>query len=156
MTAPDFLIVDKHVARNPVARAVQKRKVAAATRDFLARVYMLQPGEQVQADIMAASRVLAVAIAILEGRGIDDPVMRGAMSACVACSQRGVRWRQIDAAALDVGLQHANDVYQQAGAQETQDAFWRVDAIERAAQQRDAERDRLAADPRFGQWAARA
>ena len=129
MTAPTFLIVPQHVARNPVARDVQKRKVTLAVRDFQTRVHMLAEGEIVRADMDAAMHVLAVASAIVEMRGELDQVIRGAMSACVQCAERGFRWHTVDAVALDQGLARADAIYARASAVETQRAYL---AIERA------------------------
>ena len=41
MSATFFHIVNEHVARNPVARAVQSAKLAAAIREFQLQLYYL-------------------------------------------------------------------------------------------------------------------
>lgn len=133
MSATEFLIVDEHVARNPIARAIAKRRIDQSVRVFTIRVYMLRNGEQVASDIQAAAKVMTVAIAILEQRGLDDPVIRGGISCCTACARRRFAWHEVDAVAIAQALRRANDVYQAAGAVETQRAFALVTRIERQA-----------------------
>lgn len=137
MTAPGFLFVDQHVARNPVARAIAKRRIEKSVRDFQTRLYLLQDGENVAADVAASAKVIAVAIATCEQRGEDDSpdarVMKGAMGALVAITARGNTWRQSDATAIDVGLQRAIDVYRRASALEVQRAHQRVERLEASA-----------------------
>ena len=137
LTAPTFLVVDQHVARNPVARAVARARLAQATRDFITRLYLLADGEDVAADVHASAMVLAVAIAVQEaaGRGTepDTRVMAGAMGALVDITRRGSRWHTRDAVAIDTGLQRAVAVYTTATAQQVQDAHRRVAALEARA-----------------------
>ena len=137
MTAPGFLVVDQHVARNPVARAIARQRVAESVRDFACRLYMLADGEDVAADVVASAKVIAVALAAAELRGEQDGadyrVMKGAMGALVAISERGNRWKTTDAVAIDVGLQRAVEVYRTASAVEIQAAHRRIDRIESTA-----------------------
>lgn len=135
--APDFLYVSEHVARNPVACAIARNTLTEAVRDFQTRLYLLADGENVQADIMAAARVLAVALAIRDkaGRGGDPDarVMAGAMGQCTDISRRRFIWKTTDAVAIDVGLQRAVDVYCKASAQQIQDAHRHVIRLEQRA-----------------------
>lgn len=131
--APDFLVVGEHIARNPVARAVARKRIEAATRDFLLRMYLLADGTNVQADAHAASVVLAVGIAIEEDAGrageSDSRVMAGGMSTLVGLSQTRFQWHHRHAAALDVALQRALDVLNRATALQVQDAHRKVAAL---------------------------
>lgn len=110
--APGFLVVNQHVARNPVARAIQRQRIERATRDFRIRVHMLADGEHVEADAMASAKVLAVALGVLQMQGAEGctawRVMRGGMSCLQQLSQRGFAWRQADAIPVDVALEHAS------------------------------------------------
>lgn len=111
IAAPGFLVVDQHVARNPVARAIQRQRIERATRDFRIRVHMLAEGEQVEADALASAKVLAVALGVLQAQGAVGctawRVMQGGMSALVQLSQRHFTWRTQDAIAVEVALEHA-------------------------------------------------
>ena len=111
IAAPGFNVVDKHVARNPVARAVQRRLVIGATRDFRLRVHLLCEGEKVDADAIAAGKMLAVAIGTLQLQGITTGpawrVMHGGMSTLLQLCERKFIWRVRDAVAIDLALEHA-------------------------------------------------
>lgn len=115
MSLVAFRSVREHVARNPVAIAIEQQRIVKAVRDFLIGLHMLEDGAKSQSDIQCAARVLAVAIRVceLDGKQDDVPcrVMRGAMSALVAAAQRGFVWRIADANAVDVGLECALEVY---------------------------------------------
>ena len=109
--APGFNVVDKHVARNPVARAVQNQLVRRTTRDFALRVHLLREGELVTADAIATGKTLAVAIGTLQLQGITSgpawAVMHGGMSTLLQLCERGFIWRTRDAVAIDLALEHA-------------------------------------------------
>ena len=132
---PEFATVDEHLARNPVARAVARRELHAAVRDFAIRLRMLAEGELVQADGLATARVPAVAIRVCEQRGQHDSpacrVMRGGMQAVVGLAGRKWRWRTADAAAIDAAITHARTVVAGATALEQQAAHRFVIALER-------------------------
>jgi hypothetical protein len=103
--APGFLVVDQHVARNPVARAIQRQRIERSTRDFRIRVHMLNDGEVVHADAIASAKVLAVALGVLQMQGAEGctawRLMRGGLSALQQLSERDFRWRRLDAVALE-------------------------------------------------------
>lgn len=134
---PDFLIVDEHVARNPVARAIAKRKLHAAMRDFQTRLFMLNDGERVPLDCQAAAKVLAVAMATLEVRGETETmaarVIAGGMGALTDIASTRWIWRTRHAVAVDQALNNARAVYAVASASEVQAAHRRVMAVEAAA-----------------------
>jgi hypothetical protein len=134
---PDFLAVDEHVARNPVARAWARRQLKAAARDFATRIYMLADGEVVKADGLVAARVLAMAIRVCEQRAQQDSadcrVMRGGLEAVVQLSTRRWAWRRADATAVDTALRHAVRIYLGATALEQQAAHRFVTQLERQA-----------------------
>jgi hypothetical protein len=110
-TAPGFLVVDQHVARNPVARAIQRQRVMESTRNFRIRVYLLAEGEEVRADAIASAKVIAVAIGVLQLQGATAcsawRVMHGGLSALLQLCERQFKWRQQDAVAVEVALEHA-------------------------------------------------
>jgi len=135
--APDFRLVDEHVARNPVAQAIAKSQLTIATRDFQTRLYLLQDGEDVTGDVMASSKVLAVAQAVLSSRqqahSPEARVMAGGLSCLAQCSQRAFTWHKRDAVAVDQALAIAVQVYRGATAVETQRAHRLVSALDRDA-----------------------
>ena len=135
--APGFLYVEEHVARNPVARAIARHRVADAVRDFQTRLYLLSDGENVQTDVMAAAKVIAVALAVRQHAGqlgaADARVMQGSMGQLATIAERGFVWRTTDAVAIDVGLQRAVEVYRAASAQQIQAAHKHVGRIEATA-----------------------
>ncbi len=130
-------VVDQAVARNPVARAVARRRVETSVRDFIIRLYTLDDGDDITADAFAAATVLAVAIHILENRGHGtDPdayVMAETMGALIAVTETG--WQRRAAATLDDGLQRAVQIINQATAQETQRAWVHVEGVQEFHQQ---------------------
>ncbi|MEY3252434.1 MAG: hypothetical protein RL227_1407 [Pseudomonadota bacterium] len=129
-----FKFVSRDVASNPVARALAKRRIESAIRDFLLELYFLEDGAEQRENYLAAARVLAVAIRLVEMKGIDlmGP-MRGALSCCQQASERGFKWRRLDAVAIDTGLCAALEVINAASASEVQRAWAFVMDLERAA-----------------------
>lgn len=109
--APGFLVVGQHVARNPVARAMQRQRVIGTTRDFRVRLHLLHEGELVREDAIASAKVLAVAIGVLQLQGTTDGpawrVTHGGLSTLLQLCNRRFKWHTQDAVAVDVALEHA-------------------------------------------------
>ncbi len=128
-----FHTVPMNVANNPIARAISRRRMQLAVRDFCTRVFLLVDGEDVQHELMAAAHVLAVAVRICEAREVQDSpslrVMAGGMSAIAQCSNRRWRWRALDATAVDIAITNALDVLSTADAYETRAAWAHVAAL---------------------------
>lgn len=143
MSAPDFLVVPEHVARNPIARAIARTRLERAVATFATRLYLLDEGEDVQSDGVATGRVLYVAYLLLDnaGQGTSPAarVIRGGISAVEKLALRGWRWHEADAPAIDQAMQHAKATVQAAPATDTQRAWadlYRIEAridAERAA-----------------------
>lgn len=132
--APDFLLVDKHVALNPVARAVARAQLRKAMLGFQIRLRVLYEGERVPADCQAAAKCLAVASAVLEAQGQADTaaarVIAGGMGALADMARTGWLWRTRHATAVDQALQHAEAAYAAAPPRVVQMAHMRVAQIE--------------------------
>ena len=129
-----FTVVSRDIASNPVARAIAKRRIQAAIRDFLIDCYFLEDGAASVGDYMAAARVLTVATRLCEQAGTDSPgVMRGALSCCTLAAHRRLTWRRLDAPAIDAGLVAAEAIVKAASAAELQRAWAFVIDIERSA-----------------------
>jgi hypothetical protein len=134
MTArPGFLSVAPDVARNPVARAIARKRARAAMTTFLLHIHMLADGDDVTDDMTTAARLIAVACRILDQRGQSDSLafrlMTGAMSAIAQCSERKWRWRVLDAVSVDRGLTEAMAVIDAGSALEVQRAWIYVEAL---------------------------
>ena len=133
-SAPQFRHVPEHVARNPIAQAIARRNLTLAARDFQISLYLLAEGDDVTADVIAASKLLAVAMAILAARQHDSStearIIAGGMSCLAQCSQRHFRWHPRDAVAIDMALASAVTVYRGATPLETQRAYQRITAAE--------------------------
>lgn len=110
-----FSIVDQHVARNPVARAVQKRRIEAAIRDYQTALYLAADGSDQVANASAGANV-----------------MRGALSALLQSAVPGARWRAINAGAVDVGMSRAASVILSSPAEVTREAWKYVSSLEAA------------------------
>ena len=83
MSATFFHIVNEHVARNPVARAVQRAKLAAAIREFQLQLYFLADDTPQNDNLLAAAKVIAVALRLHEVTGLpahEANVLKGALS----------------------------------------------------------------------------
>ena len=134
MTDLGFNTVPMAVATNPIARAISRRRMELAVRDFCTRVFFLVDGEDVQHELMAAAHVLAVAVRICEARELQDSpalrVMAGGMSAIAQCSERRWKWRELDATAVDVAITNALQVLRSANAYETRAAWAYVATLE--------------------------
>lgn len=142
--APGFLVVGQQVARNPVARAIARQRMASSVRDFSIRLHLLADGELVSADAVASAKVLMVAFEVLHAAGLQDSppasVIRGAISTLEQLALRGWRWRTQDATAIDAGLQRAQMVASAASAVDMQRAWRALDEIEeRIAASRQAD-----------------
>ena len=70
MSATFFHIVNEHVARNPVARAVRSAKLAAAIREFQLQLYYLADDTTQNDNLLAAAKVIAVALRLHEVTGL--------------------------------------------------------------------------------------
>lgn len=130
-----FQVVSEDVARNPVARAIQRQKVAQAILDFRLTLHYLEEGSNQHSNLLAAAQVLTVALRVREIQGCSDdvPVMRGALSAIEDRSRHGFKWRPIDAVPIGVGLKAAEGVMVGASAVVARDAWRFVTRLEAAA-----------------------
>jgi hypothetical protein len=128
MSAPGFLIVPQHVARNPIARAINRQKVRVAVAEFATRLHLLTAGEQCAADLDATARTLGVAAAVLEKRGLTDDTLAAGLAALCDMAAHECLWKPEHAGTLDAALQQAQDVFAQATAEETRMAWLRVGA----------------------------
>ena len=141
-SAPEFLMVGEHVARNPVARAVARQRLRQAMMEFQTRLYMLSDGEYVPVDCQAAAKALAVAAATLEHQGLGDSIecriIAGGLGAISDIARTKWLWRTRHAGAIDTALEHAKEVYTRASAEDVNAAHRRVARIELEAATRAA------------------
>jgi len=133
MSATFFHIVDEHVARNPVARAVQRAKLAAAIREFQLQLYFLADDTPQNDNLMAAAKVIAVALRLHEVQSLpahEANVLKGALSCIEHATARGCKWRSVDAPAIDSGIDRAAALVNRCTAQQVRDAWRFVEALE--------------------------
>ena len=120
-----FSIVDQHVGRNPVARAVAMAGLSSSMRTFQISLYGIEDGSEQASKLITASEILAVALRIreLQGSTAGVPVLRGAESAILQRAQHGFKWRSADAVAIDVAMGEAQKAVASATARQVQDAW---------------------------------
>jgi hypothetical protein len=131
-----FHIVHQNVARNPIARAIQKHRLHSAMVDFKMHCYFLEEGSQEQGNYMTAAQLYAVAIRLCEVKGITEgvPLLRAAMSCCMQRAREGFKWKLVDAVAMHNGMEVAERVVNASTALEVQDALAFVNALEAVAE----------------------
>lgn len=104
--------MNRAMRRNPVAKAVAKKKLHDAIRDQKIQLYMLDKGEKCEAlmtGIAMTLSLMAYAGALDPTVGRDNPkvrVVEGGMSACLQMSEANA-WDPIHTVALDVALDAA-------------------------------------------------
>lgn len=136
MSASFFRLVDEHVARNPVARAVQRAKLESAIREFQLQLYFLEDGTAQNDNLLAAAKVIAVALRLHEVTGLpahEANVLKGALSCIEHATARGCKWRSADAPAIDAGIDRAAALVNRCTAQQVRDAWRFVEALEATA-----------------------
>lgn len=128
MTTQLFSVVDEHVARNPIARALARQAMRTSVRDITLAWYVPTPYCD-PGDVAACKRALDVALAVLDVLKRTDTeqarVMSQARAVLYQVVERGYRWRIQDAPAIDIGLQHALDVLRDSDAK-TQQRAWQM------------------------------
>lgn len=145
-----FRTVPMEVARNPVARAVSRKALTDAIRDFQIRLHLMNDGDDATGDVEAAVRSLTVCLFAMEAIGQADHsacrVMRGAQSALIQCAARGFRWRSADATAVDQGMQCVSDIYPQLPATVMTAAWKRLHDMDDVAEQMRTRREAAGAE----------
>jgi hypothetical protein len=126
-----FSAVDENVGRNPIAQAMAKASLRTAARDFRIQCYLYPEGEPATAYDTAGS-LFAVALKLVEGGAYADRVgaLKGAKSCCDQRLSQGSRWHTQDAAALDVGMQVAEEIIGQSKPKEVQQAWLATRTVE--------------------------
>lgn len=128
MTTQLFSVVDEHVARNPIARALARQAMRTSVRDITLAWYVPTPYCD-PGDVAACKRALDVAIVVLDlmngGGTPPHTAMAQARAVLYQVVERGYRWRIQDAPAIDIGLQHALDVLRDSDAK-TQQRAWQM------------------------------
>jgi hypothetical protein len=108
MSAPACKRVRAHVASNPVARAIERARIARSERDFALRVYSIQDGEVAGAELHDAAQTMLIASRVIELRGgkasADHRTLAAGMHAVASASERGWRWQTADAADVDAAM----------------------------------------------------
>lgn len=128
MTAATFFdVVPMHVAANPVARAIARKKTEAEFTNLALRIHLMADGDDAGADIHATAFVLAVAMKTLELQGQAETaqgrVIAGGMGALRDMAVTGHKWRTRHRNTVDVAVQRAKEALDAAPAKVTQRAY---------------------------------
>lgn len=117
---PSFKVVPQHVARNPVARAMQRQLQRQAALDYQVYLHTLSDGADAASDVVAAGTMLLVAYRMCQATGNADSlhakIIRGAIGALQDIAASGYVWRTRHINAVDQALCRAVEVYDAAPA----------------------------------------
>jgi len=113
-----FRVVPMHVARNPVARAINAARLRDAVNEFRAtRIALLLDGDDAGGDVHTGVHLLTVCLMAMAIAGFGEhdgvPQMQAGQRALIACAGRGNKWLQADAPVVDEALLCALDLYPQ-------------------------------------------
>lgn len=101
--------VDKNDALNPVARAIASRNLRQAVLDMRIAVFLLDDGADSRSHVLAMSTpvyaVLNTLAAIGETESPDYRMLRSGAKVLLEISERGFRWRRLDAVTVDNALE---------------------------------------------------
>jgi hypothetical protein len=139
-----YSVVDEHVGRHPVARAIAKKRLEQSVRDLQISVRLMDDGEDASSEVWAGMQVLSICLFALSKVGEPDrpeiSVMRGAESALVQCQKRGYKWRKADATAVDQGIGYALEFHKILPAQSLTWAWNEMKRIEAQAARNASEK----------------
>lgn len=138
MTAQTFFdVVPMHVASNPVARAIARKRMDAEFRNLSIRLHMLNDGEDAGADIQVTAFMLAVAMKALElqrrTETIEGRIICGGMGALRDMAVTQHVWRTRHCNAVDVAVQRAKEVFDTSDPKVVQKAYMQAREIGCAA-----------------------
>lgn len=98
-------LMDRNVARNPVARAIAKQQLKQAMLDMRIALLLMEDGENVQEHVLTISDSIFVVAAAYEMMGWQDTPefrkLRSGMSVLTECSEKGFKWRKEWAITVD-------------------------------------------------------
>lgn len=98
-------LMDRNVARNPVARAIAKQQLKQAMLDMRIALLMMEEGESCHEHVLTISDSIFVVAAAYEMMGAQDTIefrkLRSAMSILTNCSETGFKWKKEWAITID-------------------------------------------------------
>ena len=98
-------LMDRNVARNPVARAIAKQQLKQAMLDMRIALLLMEEGDNVSQHILTISDSIFVVGAAYEMMGKQDTPefrkLRSAMNVLTECSDQGFKWRKEWAITID-------------------------------------------------------
>ena len=128
-----FNVVSQDVSRNPVTRAVQKRVLAKAIRDFQLRIFTLNEGEDCRVDVGVASAVIRYSWHLkMQTNSVGMPasdVLWGAL--CALMGMEG-KWVKSAAELIDDALSLSLRIMDRATADQATRAWAAVRRLEEA------------------------
>ncbi len=125
-----FRRVPQHVARNQVARAVERARLEAAVRDYMLALSLAQDGAEVADELVAAATVMDWADRVcvrwirigMDPEPIVEPLATLRRGQAVLVDLRG-QWRASAWPALDAALQAVMRISDRADARDAQEAW---------------------------------
>jgi len=122
-----FRQVTENVARNPVARAVAKRNIMCAVRDFQTNLYELGDGVDAKTDIAAAMSIIGLASQILAiNTTIDRVAVEPINRAVDLLAAMNGKWSAAAAGEIDDALTLSMEIHGLATADQTRQAWLRI------------------------------
>lgn len=98
-------LMDRNVARNPVARAIAKQQLKQAMLDMRIALLMMEEGAEVSQHILTISDSIFVVGTSYEMMGWEDTPefrkLRSAMNLLTECAQTKFKWRKEWAITID-------------------------------------------------------
>lgn len=98
-------LMDRNVARNPVARAIAKQQLKQAMLDMRIALLLMEEGADVSQHILTISDSIHVIAACYEIMGKNDTregrMLRSALLVMQECSKSGFKWRKDWAITID-------------------------------------------------------
>lgn len=115
-----FKEVDEHIARSPVARAIARRRIELAARDFRLRLYFIEEGTIIsELDRAVVELVLRVAARVASA----PPEITEGVRALGRLRATGFAWNPAEAPVLDAALVAVVTLYSTAKATELNAAY---------------------------------
>ena len=123
-----FPVVNRDVAKNPIARAIAKKRTESAIRDHVLSCYTLQEGADAAGEYLTTTEALNIARILHERHADPEGQERIAelMDALKRASERGFAWSVADAYIVDEAMQAVLELVKTSSADELMAAWDRV------------------------------
>lgn len=100
-----IVLKNQHVARNPVARAIAKKRLRQSMLDVRIKFLMMSPNEDCREEVLTISDSILVIAACYEMQGKSESVefrkLKSSMNILSQCSETGFKWNPDWAITID-------------------------------------------------------